>query len=103
MISVQEIRSGSVLGILKEDDLAQLLQEFDLDGDGQIDFHEFKEMMSTSLGADSVRGRHSRAQHDVSPRLTPRRALRRAHTFTDGLPASVNDRSNAPSTTTTIA
>lgn len=44
-ISKDEIANGNVLGLLKGDDLATIVADFDQDGDGEIDFDEFREML----------------------------------------------------------
>jgi len=48
VITLAELASGSILGHLKTSELMKLVDDCDLNGDGEIDFDEFQHMMSNS-------------------------------------------------------
>lgn len=49
-LSLGDIGSGALLGKIDPEEFAQILQEVDVDGDGQIDLQEFTAMLMTKEG-----------------------------------------------------
>merc|ERR1711862_165142 len=52
-ISVDEVKSGKLLGVLTSDEVSQLFVELDLNGDSLISFEEFKIMMKADMKVDT--------------------------------------------------
>lgn len=48
-VTLEELASGSLLGHLKLSELSKLVEDCDLNGDGDIDFHEFLHMMQSII------------------------------------------------------
>lgn len=70
-ISRKELSTGDVLGDLSREELARLVRDMDLNGDGQIDFEEFLGMMRDGEGFIETTASGARKSKKVAKILQP--------------------------------